>query len=171
MNNIAIALFMFVTMAASSAMSQTSQTKYFKYQSHNNGISVAYPEGLKVTCDDEMKLEVEDDRISFSALFCEAATLSRIDLKADLEKVIKKTGIDKRSISMMELTNNETVNGSLYIGGNKAENADYYLIYGFVQCKLSPQIAFKISVVCNSDMAKEAGTMLGTFEFYPELMK
>ena len=72
---------------------------------------------------------------------------------------------------MMELTNNETVNGSLYIGGNKAENADYYLIYGFVQCKLSPQIAFKISVVCNSDMAKEAGTMLGTFEFYPELMK
>ena len=92
-------------------------------------------------------------------------------MKENLEKVLKKTGIDRKSVSIMELKKNETIEGSLYIGGNKAENADYYLIYGFVQCKASPQIAFKISLVCNGDVAKEAGVMLGTLEFRPEAIK
>ena len=150
-----------------SATELSAQT-YYKYQSHNTGLSLSYPEGLKVTADDEMKLEIEDDRISFSVLFCDAASLTKIDMKDNLEKVLKKTGIDKKSVSTMELKKNETLEGSLYIGGNKVENADYYLIYGFVQGKQSPQIAFKISVVCNGNMSKEAGVMLGTLEFHPE---
>lgn len=153
-----------------SATKLSAQT-YYKYQSQNTGLSLSYPEGLKVTADDETKLEIEDDRISFSVLFCEAASLTKIDMKDNLEKVLKKTGIDKKSVSTMDLKKNETLEGSLYIGGNKAENADYYLIYGFVQGKQSPQIAFKISVVCNGNMAKEAGVMLGTLEFHPEEIK
>lgn len=151
--------------------SKLSAQTYYKYQSHNTGLSLSYPEGLKITADDEMKLEIEDDRISFSVLFCDAASLTKIDMKDNLEKVLKKTGIDKKSVSIMELKKNETLEGSLYVGGNKAENADYYLIYGFVQGKQSPQIAFKISIICNGNMAKEAGVMLGTLEFHPEEIK
>ncbi len=145
--------------------------QYYKYQSQNNGLCISYPEGLKVTTDDEVRLEIEDDRISFSALFCDASSITQANMKENLEKVLKKTGIDRKSVSIMELKKNETIEGSLYIGGNKAENADYYLIYGFVQCKASPQIAFKISLVCNGDVAKEAGVMLGTLEFRPEAIK
>ncbi|MBP5502234.1 MAG: hypothetical protein J6Y24_05530 [Bacteroidales bacterium] len=145
--------------------------QYYKYQSNNNGLSVSYPAGLKVTADDEIKLEIEDDRMSFSALFCDASTITQANMKENLEKVLKKTGIDRKSVSIMELKKNETIEGCLYIGGNKAENADYYLIYGFVQSKLSPQIAFKISLVCNGDLSKEAGVMLGTLEFRPDEIK
>ena len=163
-------LLSFALICIVSATKLSAQT-YYKYQSQNTGLSLSYPEGLKVTADDETKLEIEDDRISFSVLFCEAASLTKIDMKDNLEKVLKKTGIDKKSVSTMDLKKNETLEGSLYIGGNKAENADYYLIYGFVQGKQSPQIAFKISVVCNGNMAKEAGVMLGTLEFHPEEIK
>ena len=163
-----LATFIALAILLSMTVFESQAQKYYKYQSNNNGLCVSYAEGLKVTCDDETKLEIEDDRLSFSALFCDAASLNKIDMKENLEKVLKKTGIDKKSVSSMELKKNETLEGSLYIGGNKAENADYYLIYGFVQCKQSPQIAFKISVVCNGNMAKEAGVMLGTLEFHPE---
>ena len=166
-----LASFIALTILLSMAVCECQAQKYYKYQSNNNGLCVSYTEGLKVTCDDETKLEIEDDRLSFSALFCDAATLGKMNLKDNLEKVLKKTGIDRKTIQMMELKQNSTIEGSLYIGGNKSENADYQLIYGFVQCKQSPQIAFKVSVICNGDMAKEAGVMLGTLEFYSDQIK
>lgn len=150
---------------------KAQDSEYYKFISPNNGLSVTFQSDLKVTCDDESKLEIENDNFSFTALFCDAATISKLDMKDNLEKVIKKSGIDKKSLSLLELNTNKTLQGSLYIGGNKVENADYYLIYGFVQSKLSPQIAFKISVICNSNMAKQAGTLLGTLEFNPESIK
>ena len=166
-----LATFIAFTILLSMTVLESQAQNYYKYQSTNNGLCVSYTEGLKVTCDDETKLEIEDDRLSFSALFCDVATLGKINLKDNLEKVLKKTGIDRKTIQMMELKQNSTIEGTLYIGGNKPENADYYLIYGFVQCRQSPQIAFKVSVICNGDMAKEAGVMLGTLEFYSDQIK
>lgn len=166
-----IATIIALTILLSMTVFESQAQKYYKYQSNNNGLCVSYTEGLKVTCDDESKLEIEDDRLSFSALFCDVSSLSSSAMKDNLEKVLKKTGIDRKSVQIMELKQNSTIEGSLYIGGNKPENADYYLIYGFVQCRQSPQIAFKVSVVCNGDMAKEAGVMLGSLEFYADQIK